>query len=205
MASEPATGTTTISVAVEDAAYNPDWLKSQNPASSNPEILAASMSTSATAPATATATTTTVSSSVVSDASQMPSHSDFYVPQPTQASEADEIARLKEEAEKKKGNKGMGAAVGGAAAVAGIAGLCLVGPIVGVAAAGGAAYVAATNKGAAGTVMRASGTATSAVASSARNFDKKHHVVSKTGRGIAGGVGWIAGKVRRNKQQQPQV
>ena len=182
MSSEPAE---TITVAA-DGAYNPDWMKSQNQAVS-PEAVAAS-------------TATTVSSSVTSDASQIPSHSDFYVAQPPQASEAEEIARLKEEAEKKKGKTGRGAAVGGAAAVAGIAGLCLVGPIVGVAAAGGAAYVAATNKGAVGSVMRASGTATSAVASSARNFDKKHGVVSKTGRGIAGGVGWVAGKVRRNKQ-----
>jgi len=97
--------------------------------------------------------------------------------------------------------------VGGAAAVAGIAGLCLVGPIVGVVAAGGAAYVAATNKGAAGTVFRASGTVATAAGSSARNLDKKHNVVGKTGRGIAGagrgiagGVGWVSKKLNRNKQ-----
>lgn len=188
---------TTISVA-SDEAFNPDWVKSQTPAY-NPDF-AASTATATTVASSAT------SSAIDSDAaaSQYPSHSEFYTPQPNQASEAEEIARQKAAAEKNKG-RGKGAAVGGAAAVAGIAGLCLVGPIVGVAAAGGAAYVAATNKGAAGSVFRASGTAATAVGSSARKFDQKHGVVAKTGRGIAGGVGWVAGKFRGNKQQQPQA
>lgn len=175
-------------ITVEAEAYNPDWVKSQTP-DSNPDVSAS------------TATAATVASSTTT--SEYPAHSDFYAAQPNQASETEEIARQKAAAaEKQKRKGGKGVAVGGAAAVAGIAGLCLVGPIVGVAAAGGAAYVAATNKGAAGSVFRASGTAASAVGSSARNFDKKHGVVSKTGRGIAGGVGWVAGKIRRNKQPQ---
>jgi hypothetical protein len=145
---------------------------------------------------------TATSSTMVSTPTTYPSENEFYTPQPGQLSEAAEIARKKQEEEEKK-NKGNGA-IGGAAAVAGIAGLCLVGPIVGVAAAGGAAYVAATNKGVAGKTLRASGVAASTVGSSARNFDKKHQVTAKTGKGIATGVGWVAGKVNqvRNRNKK---
>ena len=115
-------------------------------------------------------------------------------------SEADDIAKQKEKQEQQEQRKGTG--VGGAAAVAGIAGLCLMGPLVGVAAAGGVAYVAATNKGVAGKTLRASGTAATAVGSSARNFDKKHQVVAKTAGGIATGVGWIARKTGQLRQSR---
>lgn len=167
--------------------YDPDWVKGQNLESqSNPQV----------------ASSTVTARTAYSSGTSYPSDSDLYTPQPSQISESAEIAKKKTQEENQK--KGGGGAIGGAAAVAGIAGLCLVGPITAVAVAGGAAYVAATNKGVAGKAFRASGTAATTVGSSARNFDKKHQVVSKTSRGIATGVGgiargvgWINGKVRR--------
>lgn len=119
-----------------------------------------------------------------------PGHSDFYATQPAMASESDYLQKKKDE----DANKGNGGGVGGAAAVAGIAGLVLMGPITAVAAAGGAAYVAGTNKGVVGSAFRASGRGAQAVGGAASRFNQKHQVVQKTARGIGTGVGWVSKK-----------
>jgi len=144
-------------------------------------------------PSDSTSTAATVAVSTAS----YPDHSDFYASQPGMVSEAEEIRKKKEEEE----NKGNGGGVGGAAAIAGIAGLVLMGPLVGVAAAGGSAYVAATNKGVAGSAFRASGKGAQAVGSTANKFNQKHQVVQKTGRGIATGVGWVSQKWNRKSRR----
>ena len=86
--------------------------------------------------------------------------------------------------------------VGGAAVVAGLAGALLVGPVVGLAAAGGAAVLAARNKGSAGNVARASGEAAANTGQRLRKFDQTHQVTAKASKGIAKGAKWVADKTK---------
>ena len=78
--------------------------------------------------------------------------------------------------EEKKTGKGV---VIGAAAVGGVAGLVLVGPLVGLAAGAGAA-VAATTSGKAGDVARSSGNLACAVGGRAKKIDKDYRVSEQT-------------------------
>lgn len=91
-----------------------------------------------------------------------------------------------------------GRQLGGAAAVGGLAGLILVGPIVGLAAATGLAAVAMTGT-IAGRATRASG---ESVANGAtwtgkrcKQINEKHHVVGKTKKGVVKGAGWVSKKI----------
>lgn len=166
--------------------FNPGWAQENppvNPDFASQEDIAV---TSATPPVSPEYYQNQPASSEAN--SNTPSHSAYY--QPSQPSEAEEIARKKAEAEAKQGRKG----VGGAAAIVGVAGLVALGPLAGVAAAGGAAYIAATRKGPVGSALRAGGTATSTVGTRALKFNQKHQVVQKTAKGIGTGVGWVAGK-----------
>lgn len=86
---------------------------------------------------------------------------------------------------------GKGAAVMGASVVGGVAGLMLVGPLVGVVAAGGAAYAAGTKEGPVGSILRGTGSLAATAGGVAKRFDSKHQVVGKTLNGVATGVGWV--------------
>ena len=70
------------------------------------------------------------------------------------------------------------AVVAGAAVVGGTAGVVLAGPVIGLAAAGGAAY-AATRSDGVGDAAKATGTAALAVGDKAREFNAEHDVTNK--------------------------
>ena len=89
------------------------------------------------------------------------------------------------------GTPGKGAAVMGATVVGGVAGLMMMGPLVGIAAAGGACYAAGTKEGPVGSLLRGTGSLAASAGGAAKRFDDKHHVVGKTVSGLATGVGWI--------------
>ena len=88
--------------------------------------------------------------------------------------------------------------VGGAAAAAGVAGLVVVGPIVGVLAAGGAAAGAALGKGPGGKIARGTGEVVANAGDRLKKIDNKHQVVKKTTTGVSKGYKWVSSKVRRN-------
>ena len=88
----------------------------------------------------------------------------------------------------------------GAAIAGGVAGLLLVGPVVGVVAAGGAA-LAVTNKGQTGKAARAGGEAVASLGDRIKKIDKKHKVVHKTGKGIEKGAKWMARKLKPRDAQ----
>ena len=88
-----------------------------------------------------------------------------------------------------------GRQVGGAAVAGGIAGLVLIGPMVGVVAAGCAA-VAATTKGVGGDVARSTGEAVSSAGDRLKKIDQKHHVVEKTSKGFVKGCNWVSKKIK---------
>ena len=94
--------------------------------------------------------------------------------------------------------------VGGAAALGGIAGLIAVGPLVGVIAAGGAAAVAATSRGQAGQVARKSGDLMADAGVRLQRFDRKHHVVERTSKGVKKGCHWVT-KQFNTTRQKPEV
>ena len=73
------------------------------------------------------------------------------------------------------------AVVAGAAVVGGTAGVVLAGPVIGLAAAGGAAY-AATRSDGVGDAAKATGTAALAVGDKAREFNAEHDVTNKAAR-----------------------
>jgi hypothetical protein len=83
----------------------------------------------------------------------------------------------------------------GAAVAGGLTGLIFVGPIVGLAAAGGAA-IAATTKGSGGNVVRATGEAVSSVGDRLKKMDEKHHVVEKTSKGFVKGCSWVSNRLK---------
>lgn len=85
--------------------------------------------------------------------------------------------------------------VGGAAVAAGLAGVLIAGPVVGLVAAGGAAVVA-TTKGSAGNVARAAGDVTASAGERLRKFDKKHQVTSKASKGFVKGAKWVSKKMK---------
>ena len=104
------------------------------------------------------------------------------------------------QAEPEEERKGTNRQVGGAAIVAGVAGALLMGPVVGLAAAGGAGFLAARNKGSVGNVARASGEAVANTGERLRKFDQKHHMTAKASKGLAKGSKWVADKTKiKNK------
>lgn len=90
--------------------------------------------------------------------------------------------------------------VGGAAALGGVAGLVVGGPLVGLVAAGGAAAVA-TSKGKAGDVARAGGDVMSDAGVRLKRFDRKHHIVEKTSNGIVKGCQWVSKQIKQPEKQ----
>lgn len=72
-----------------------------------------------------------------------------------------------------------GDVVAGAAAVGAIAGCCLMGPILGIVGAAGAAYAASKDSGAAGDAARQLGKGAVAATASAKELDRKHQLSSK--------------------------
>ena len=89
--------------------------------------------------------------------------------------------------------------IGGAAVAGGLVGAVLLGPVVGIIAAGGAA-IAATTKGQAGDVARASGDAMAACGQKIKRFDQKHHIVDKTSRSITQGAKYVSKKLENKTQ-----
>jgi len=70
--------------------------------------------------------------------------------------------------------------VGGAAIAGGVAGLVIVGPLIGIVGAAAAAGLAISNTGTAGDVARASGDVVASAGDRARSLDNKHGIVDKT-------------------------
>jgi hypothetical protein len=85
--------------------------------------------------------------------------------------------------------------VSGAAVVGGIVGCCLLGPLVGIIAAGGAAALA-TSPGSAGTVARSTGDVAADAGVRLNDFNKKHHIVEKTSKGIVKGCRWVSEQLK---------
>ena len=85
--------------------------------------------------------------------------------------------------------------VSGAAVVGGIVGCCLLGPLVGIIAAGGAVALA-TSKGTAGTVARSTGDVAADAGVRLNEFNKKHHIVEKTSHGIVKGCRWVSHQLK---------
>jgi hypothetical protein len=69
--------------------------------------------------------------------------------------------------------------VTGAAAVGGIVGCCLMGPLLGIAGAAGAAYAASKDSGVAGDTARTLGKGAVAATASAKDLDRKHQISAK--------------------------
>ena len=88
-----------------------------------------------------------------------------------------------------------GKVVAGAAVAGGLAGLVLVGPIVALLAAGGAA-VATTRPGAGGNVARAAGGAAASVGGELKRIDREYKVVNRTSTGIKKGYKWVSKQVK---------
>ena len=87
-----------------------------------------------------------------------------------------------------QGNSGQdGRIIAGAAVVGGVAATLLVGPVVGIVAAGGAAY-AATRSDKVGEVAKSTGQAAVAVGGKAAALDKEHGITNKIGDGLKTGV-----------------
>ena len=89
--------------------------------------------------------------------------------------------------------------VSGAAVVGGIVGCCLLGPFVGILAAGGAAALA-TSKGSAGSVARSTGDVAADAGVRLKEINKKHQIVEKTSNGIVKGCRWVSDQL---KHKQP--
>jgi hypothetical protein len=85
--------------------------------------------------------------------------------------------------------------VSGAAVVSGIVGCCLLGPFVGIIAAGGAAALA-TSQGSAGAVARSTGDVAADAGVRLKDFNKKHHIVEKTSNGIVKGCRWVSDQLK---------
>jgi hypothetical protein len=98
--------------------------------------------------------------------------------------------------------------VGGAAVAGGIVGLVLVGPVVGLVAAGGAAVVA-TTKGTPGQMARATGTVTAAAGGRLKRLDKKYKVTKTTSKGFVKGCNWVSTRltspVKDDNNNKPTV
>lgn len=92
----------------------------------------------------------------------------------------------------------------GAAVAGGLAGFCLVGPVVALVAAGGAA-VMATSRGTAGDVARASGDLMASAGDRLKKMDQKHHVVDKTSRGVVNGCHWVSHKLQVKPRPETQL
>lgn len=105
------------------------------------------------------------------------------------------VEATEEEKRKDQPLQGTNRQVGGAAVAAGIAGTLLIGPVVGLVAAGGAA-VMATKKGTAGNVMRASGDVVANAGDRVKKFDQKHQMSKKAGRGFVKGAKWMSKKLK---------
>lgn len=100
--------------------------------------------------------------------------------------------------------QGTNRQVGGAAVAAGIAGTLLVGPVIGLVAAGGAAVVA-TKKGTAGNVARASGDVVANAGERIRKFDQNHHVTKKVGKGFVKGAKFVSSKLKVKDSKEGQA
>lgn len=85
--------------------------------------------------------------------------------------------------------------VSGAAVVGGIVGCCLMGPFLGLIAAGGAAALA-TSKGTAGTVARSTGDVAADTGVRLKKIDEKHRIVEKTAQGIVKGCRWVSDQLK---------
>merc|ERR1719410_1765781 len=87
----------------------------------------------------------------------------------------------------------------GAAVAGGILGCTIGGPFLGITTAGGAAYLASTNSGSAGTAARSAGDFMLAVGEKMKEFDQKHNVFETMCDGIADGSKWLEKKYKMMK------
>jgi hypothetical protein len=90
----------------------------------------------------------------------------------------------------KNGTLGTGRQLAGAAVAGGIVGVVLVGPLVAAVAATGAVLMA-TSQGKPGAVVRATGETMACAGDTLRKINQQHHVVEKTGKGVARGCKWV--------------
>ena len=83
----------------------------------------------------------------------------------------------------------------GAAVAGGVAGLMLVGPVVGVAAAAGAAY-AVTSKSDGGNIARNVGDSVADAGVRLKRFNRKHQVVAKTTKQVSKATDWATQRLK---------
>mmetsp|Transcript_18042 Transcript_18042/g.49125 ORF Transcript_18042/g.49125 Transcript_18042/m.49125 type:complete len:133 (-) Transcript_18042:77-475(-) len=123
------------------------------------------------------------------DAALAPYEEEYHVEEALQATAPQEV---------KDNQNSLNRAMGGAAVVGGVAGLVLMGPVVGlVAAAGGAAL--ATTKGKAGDVTRATGEAVASAGGRLKELDKKHKISDKAAKAAVKGANWASNKLQVKK------
>lgn len=125
------------------------------------------------------------------------------------ADEAPKCRKLRESAKQGKDNYFFGKnhtkrQLCGAAVVGGAVGFVAMGSaVVGLAAAGGAAY-AATRRDKVGVVMRSTGDTVADVGNSLKRFDRNHRISEKTADGIIKGNQWISKKLKSQEAKREQ-
>lgn len=87
--------------------------------------------------------------------------------------------------------------VRGAAVAGGVTGLVLIGPAVGLVAAGGAA-LATCGKGEIGKAARITGDSVSDLGKNLKKFEEKHHVKDKTARVVVKGCDWVSRRLSKD-------
>ena len=92
--------------------------------------------------------------------------------------------------------------VNGAAIAGGIAGALLAGPFIGLAAAAGAAYLAAGKEGDAGDWARKSGKAVSDVGKKIVDVEKENKILDKTTKELIKGASWVEKRFSSTKSSQ---
>jgi hypothetical protein len=85
----------------------------------------------------------------------------------------------------------------GAAVAGGVTGLVLLGPAVGLLAAGGAVLATTKGKGEIGKAARTTGDSVSDVGRSLKKFERKHSIKEKTSKGIVKGCDWVSKKLSK--------
>lgn len=126
----------------------------------------------------------------------MTHHSPFLYSRELDADIMVDATAVEEEENRDGPTVGTGRQVAGAAAVGGLVGLCFVGPVVALVAAGGAAVIA-TSRGKAGEVARSTGEVAANAGDRLQQLNRKHKVVEKTSNGIVNGCRWMSHKLKK--------
>jgi hypothetical protein len=87
----------------------------------------------------------------------------------------------------------------GAAVAGGVTGLVLLGPAVGLLAAGGAVLATTSGKGEIGKAARTAGDSVSDLGRSLKKFERKHSIKEKTSKGLVKGCDWVSKRLSKEK------